>query len=138
MITVKHNSTEPGSTLRPCQPGNAFKAGFEPQAGEALVEKTVNAAFIGTRLEADLRAKGVSRIVLFGISTDMCMSTTARVAANLGFRVVVIGDCCATFDQRAPDGEMMPAELLHRAHLTTLNTEFARVMNADEIVAALR
>jgi len=137
VVNVKHNSTEPASTLRPDQPGNAFKPGFEPATGEALVEKSVNAAFIGTTLEADLRARGLGQIVLFGITTDMCVSTTARVGANLGFRVVVVGDACHTFDQRAPDGESLSAELLHRAHLTTLNTEFARVANTDEVIAAL-
>lgn len=137
VVHVKHNSTEPASTLRPDCPGNAFKPGFEPAACEVLIEKTVNAAFIGTTLEADLRARGLGQIVLFGITTDMCVSTTARVGANLGFRVVVVGDACHTFDQRAPDGESLSAELLHRAHLTTLNTEFARVANTDEVIAAL-
>lgn len=137
VVNVKHNSTEPASTLRPDRPGNAFKPGFEPAAREALIEKTVNAAFIGTSLEADLRARGLGQIVLFGITTDMCVSTTARVGANLGFHVVVVGDACHTFDQRAPDGDNLPAELLHRAHLTTLNTEFARVANTDEVIAAL-
>lgn len=138
VINVKHNSTEPASTLRPGRPGNAFKAGFEPAAGEALVEKSVNAAFIGTSLEADLRARGLGQIVLFGITTDMCVSTTARVGANLGLRVIVVGDACATFDQRTPAGETIAAEVLQLAHLTTLNTEFGRVANTDEVIAALR
>jgi nicotinamidase-related amidase len=138
VVNVKHNSAEPASTLRPDRPGNAFKPGFEPLPGETLVEKAVNAAFIGTRLEDDLRARGVAQIVVFGITTDMCVSTTARVGANLGFHVLVVGDACATFDQRAPDGETVPAEVLHRAHLTTLHTEFARVVNANEVIAALR
>jgi nicotinamidase-related amidase len=138
VIHVKHDSTEPGSTLRPGQAGNAFKPGFDPQPGEALIEKTVNAAFIGTPLEAALRARRITQVVVFGITTDMCVSTTARVGANLGFDMVVVADACATFDQRAPDGEPVSAELLHRAHLTTLNTEFARVLNSDEIIAGLR
>lgn len=137
VINVKHNSAEPDSTLRPGRPGNAFKPGFEPQPGERLIEKTVNAAFIGTDLEAELRARGIGQIVAFGITTDMCVSTTARVGANLGFRMLVVGDACATFDQRAPDGETIPADVLHRAHLTTLHTEFARVINANEVIAAL-
>jgi nicotinamidase-related amidase len=137
VIHVKHNSTAPGSTLRPGQPGNDFKPGFEPLAGEALIEKTVNAAFIGTSLEADLRARGIDQIVTFGITTDMCVSTSVRVGANLGFNMVVVADACATFDQRTPDGDTVGAELLHRVHLTTLNTEFARVRNADEVIAEL-
>lgn len=137
VIHVKHNSAEPRSTLRPAAPGNAFKPGFAPQPGEPLVEKTVNAAFIGTSLEADLRARGLDQIVVFGITTDMCVSTTARVGANLGFRVLVVGDACATFDQRTPEGEVVTAEALQLAHLTTLNTEFAQVVKSDEVIAAL-
>jgi len=138
VIHVKHNSTEPRSTLRPGQPGNAFKPGFEPLPGETLIEKTVNAAFIGTPLEAELRARDIDQVVAFGITTDMCVSTSVRMGANLGFRMVVVADACATFDQRAPDGEPVAAELLHRIHLTTLNTEFARVVNTDEVIAGLR
>ncbi|GAB4391225.1 MAG: isochorismatase family protein [Kiloniellaceae bacterium] len=137
VVNVKHNSTEAGSTLRPEAAGNAFKPGFEPAPGEALIEKTVNAAFIGTTLEGDLRAQGIDQIVLFGITTDMCVSTTARVGANLGFKVLVVGDACATFDQRTPEGDTLTAEALHLAHLTTLNTEFARVVKTDEVIAAL-
>ena len=137
VFNVKHNSTEPGSSLRPGAPGNAFKPGFAPAPGEALVEKTVNAAFIGTSLEDDLRAAGVDQIVVFGITTDMCVSTTARVGANLGFKVLVVGDACATFDQRTPDGDLLTAEALQLAHLTTLNSEFARVVKTDEVIAAL-
>src|SRR3546814_1370043 len=81
VIHVKHNSTAPGSTLRPGQPGNDFKPGFEPLAGEALIEKTVNAAFIGTGLEAELRARGIDRIVAFGITTAMCVPTKIRRAS---------------------------------------------------------
>ena len=138
VLHVKHDSAEPASTLRPGQPGNAFKPGFEPQAGEALITKSVNAAFIGTPLEADLHARGVTQIVVFGLTTDMCVSTTARVGANLGFDMIVVADACATFDQVAPDGTPVDADLLHRVHLTTLNTEFARVAKVDEVIAGLR
>jgi nicotinamidase-related amidase len=137
VIHVRHNSDAPGSTLQPGHPGNAFKPGFEPQPGEALIEKTVNAAFIGTSLEQDLRARGLGQVVVFGITTDMCVSTTVRVGANLGFDIVLVGDACATFDQRSPEGDLVTAEVLHQVHLTTLNTEFARVVKTDEVVAAL-
>lgn len=137
VINVKHNSTEPGSTLSPGQAGNLFKSGFEPLTGEALVEKTVNAAFIGTSLQESLQAHGIEQCLLFGLTTDMCVSTTARVGANLGFEVLVVADACATFDQHSPEGDLVTAEVLHHAHLTTLNTEFARVVKTDEVVAAL-
>lgn len=137
ILHVKHNSVEPQSSLRPGQPGNDFKPGFEPRAGEPLIEKTVNSAFIGTDLEARLRRDGVEQVVLFGITTDMCVSTTARMAANLGFATVVVGDACHTFDQTAPDGSAVSAEALQRAHLTTLNTEFATVLDSAAVMARL-
>ena len=49
----------------------------------------------------------------------------------------MVGDACATFDQRSPEGDLVTAEVLHQVHLTTLNTEFARVAKTDEVVAAL-
>src|SRR3546814_12305085 len=82
VIHVKHNSTAPGSTLGPGQPGNDFKPGFAPLAGEALIEKTVNAAFLGTGLEAALRARGLGPNVTFGLTPDLCVSTSVRVRAR--------------------------------------------------------
>jgi nicotinamidase-related amidase len=132
LIHVRHDSVQPGSSLHPEHPGNAFRPGFEPIAGEPVVSKSVNAAFIGTDLDLRLRRLGVTRIVLFGISTDMCVSTTARVAANLGYEVVVVGDACACFEL---DG--IPADEIHRAHLATLNHEFAQVIDTATLVAAI-
>jgi nicotinamidase-related amidase len=132
LIHVRHDSIQPGSSLRPDHPGNAFRPGFEPLAGEAVVGKSVNAAFIGTDLDLRLRRLDIRQLVLFGISTDMCVSTTARVAANLGYEVIVVGDACACFEL-----EGIAADEIHRAHLATLNFEFAQVVTTDELVAAV-
>ncbi len=142
VVIVRHDSTDPASPLRPGQPGNALKPGFEPLtseglATERLIAKTVNSAFIGTPLEAHLRARGVTAVTLFGLTTDQCVSTTARMAANLGFAVTVVEDACACFDQVAWDGRPVDAERLHLAHLTTLNTEFGRVTTAATLIHAL-
>ncbi|HYE50204.1 MAG TPA: cysteine hydrolase family protein [Azospirillaceae bacterium] len=136
VFIIRHDSVTPGSSLAPGQPGNGFKPGFEPRPGEPLITKSVNSAFIGTDLEARLRAAGVRQVVLFGITTDMCVSTTARMAANLGFELIVAGDACHTFDQTAPDSTPVDAATLHRVHLTTLNTEFGRVVDTAGLVAA--
>lgn len=137
LIHVRHDSVMPGSVFEPTHPGNALRPGFEPRDGEALVTKSVNAAFIGTDLDLRLRRLGVDTVVLFGISTDMCVSTTARVAANLGYRTIVVGDACTCFDQKDADGTVIPADAIHRAHLATLRAEFAQVVTTDEVVAAL-
>lgn len=137
LLHVRHDSVMPGSVFTPGLPGNALRPGFEPQGDEPLVTKSVNAAFIGTDLDLRLRRLGVGQVVLFGLTTDMCVSTTARVAANLGYRVVVVGDATACFALPGPDGGSVAAADLHRAHLATLHAEFAEVMSTDAVLAAL-
>lgn len=100
-----------------------------------MVGKSVNAAFIGTDLDLRLRRLGATGVVLFGISTDMCVSTTARMASNLGYRTLVVGDACACFDLKDADGGVIPAEAVARAHLATLRAEFAEVLGTDELIA---
>jgi nicotinamidase-related amidase len=137
VIHVRHDSVETGSTLAPGLPGNAFRDGFEPLPDESVVSKSVNAAFIGTDLDLRLRRLGTRSVVTFGISTDMCVSTTVRVGANLGYRMTVVGDACDCFDLRDERGEIVPAELVHRAHLATLRHEFAAVVTTAELLDAL-
>ena len=138
LLHVRHDSVKPGSPFAPGQPGNALRPGYAPQGDEPLVTKSVNAAFIGTDLDLRLRRLGVGQLVLFGLTTDMCVSTTARVAANLGYRVVVVGDATACFDLADGDGGTVPAAQIHRAHLATLAAEFGDVADTDAVVAALR
>lgn len=136
IVHTRHDSLSANSPLRPGQDGNQFKAGFEPLSGELVVGKTVNSAFIGTDLEAWLRRAGVTQLVLFGIATDMCVSTTARMGANLGFEVIVAGDASHTWGQTGPDGLFIDADTMHRANLATLNTEFALVATTASLAQA--
>jgi nicotinamidase-related amidase len=136
VIHVKHDSTEPDSTLRPERPGNAIKPEAAPLAGEALFCKCVNSGFIGTGLEAHLRERGITGLVIAGFITNHCVSTTARMAGNLGFDTVVVEDACATFDFQDDEGTI-PAETMHRIGLAELRGEFARILGTDEVVAGL-
>ena len=138
IIHVRHDSVMPGSVFTPGLPGNALRPGFEPQGDEPLVHKSVNAAFIGTDLDLRLRRLGITSVVLFGISTDMCVSTTARVAANLGYRTIVVSDACFCFDQPDGEGGVVAAEQIQRAHLATLRAEFAEVVDTDTLITRLR
>ena len=138
IIHVRHDSVAPGSTLAPGTVGNAPRPGFSPVGDEPLVSKSVNAAFIGTDLDLRLRRLGVDTIVLFGISTDMCVSTSVRVGANLGYRVILVEDACDCFDQPDGGGGTIPARDIHRAHVATLRAEFAEVTTTAQIVSALR
>ncbi|MGB5247124.1 MAG: cysteine hydrolase family protein, partial [Woeseia sp.] len=99
IIHVKHNSTSPNSTLRPGLPGNDFMDEVAPRDGEAQFEKSVNSAFIGTTLETYLRSHAIESLVIVGLTTDHCVSTTTRMAGNLGFAVTLVADATATFDR---------------------------------------
>jgi len=134
IIHVRHDSVTPGSTLAPGAEGNRFRPGFEPREGEALVTKGVNAAFIGTDLDLRLRRLGAEAVVVFGISTDMCVSTTTRVGANLGWKMILVEDACDCFDLPTPSGRVIPAEDIHAAHVATLAYEFATVTTTAEIL----
>ena len=137
VIHVKHDSIDPGSTLRQGQPGNAFRPGFEPRDGEPVVAKSVNSAFIGTDLDLRLKRLGVRTVVVFGITTDMCVSTTVRTGANLGYEMILVEDACDCFDLPDGQGGTIPARTSHQAHVATLRFEFAKVMTTAEIVGAL-
>lgn len=137
IIHVRHDSVTPGSTLAPGQPGNAFRPGFGPQGGEALVTKGVNSAFIGTDLDLRLKRLGVRKVVVFGITTDMCVSTTVRTGANLGYDMVLVEDACDCFDLPDGAGGTIPARESHRIHVATLRFEFAEVVATREVLAGM-
>jgi nicotinamidase-related amidase len=138
VVHVRHMSTDPCSPLRPGQPGNAFKPETAPLAGEAVVEKSVNSAFIGTSLEADLRRAGCRGLVILGLTTNHCVSTTARMAGNLGFVTWVVADATATFDRVGPDGLEHRAEQIHAIALSDLHGEFATVVDTAAVISALQ
>jgi nicotinamidase-related amidase len=136
VIHVQHLSRLAASPLRPGQPGVELKDEARPRAGEPVVQKDVNSAFIGTDLEARLRREGIARLVMVGFCTDHCVSTTARMAANLGFAVQIPADAVATFDRLGFDGTRYAAEEIHRTALASLHGEFAEVLASARLLEA--
>ena len=132
---VQHMSTEPGSPLRPELPGNAIKGIVAPLGAEPVIQKQVNSAFIGTDLEARLRAAGIESLVIVGLTTDHCVSSSVRMADNLGFRAAVIADATAAHEHRSYDGQHYSAETVHNVALANLNGEFAAVLTTDQALA---
>ncbi|MGO4479569.1 cysteine hydrolase family protein [Massilia sp. 2TAF26] len=136
VIHVRHASASPNGAFRADTPGFAFKAQARPLDGEPVVTKSVNSGFIGTDLERRLREGGIDTVVLCGLTTDHCVSTTARMAGNLGFNTIVVGDACATHERTGPDGRHYTAEAMHATALASLNGEFARIASTAAMLGA--
>ena len=134
VVHVRHLSLEPTSPLAAGKPGVAFMEETGPVDGEKEFTKTVNSAFIGTHLETYLRARAIECLVIVGMTTDHCVSTSTRMAGNLGFNVTLVSDATATFDRTGPDGRTHKAEDIHAIHLASLDREFCSVRTTAEIL----
>jgi len=130
---IRHCSSIPTSLLHETNAGNAFNDLVAPAAGEPVISKRVNSAFIGTDLQARLNKAAITTLVIAGLTTDHCVSTTARMAGNLGYTTFLVADATATFNKKGPDGQNYPAELIHETALASLSEEFATIVTTTMV-----
>ncbi|MBM7692707.1 nicotinamidase-related amidase [Peribacillus deserti] len=135
VIHTQHLSRNPNSPLFPGQDGCEIKELVLPLEGEAVIQKNVNSAFIGTELEEYLRKNEIDTLVITGLITPHCVSTTARMSANLGFTTYVVSDAAAAFDIIGHNGILYQAEEVHNLSLATLHKEFAAIVTTEDILA---
>jgi nicotinamidase-related amidase len=128
---VQHCSTNPASPLHENNEGNAFRDQVKPIGSEPVIKKKVNSAFIGTDLKEQLDRLKITTLVIAGLTTDHCISTTTRMAGNFGFDTFLVADATATFNKKGIDGTNYPAELIHATALASLKDEFATVITTD-------
>ena len=134
---IMHGSKDPNSPLHPSQPGFELQDLIQPTSDEPVIVKDVNSAFIGTNLEQQLKERGITTLVIAGLTTNHCISTTTRMAGNLNFKTFLISDATATFDRIGLNGEKFDAELIHQTALASLNEEFATVINLKSLIAMM-
>jgi nicotinamidase-related amidase len=133
VIHVRHLSTRPGATFfLPGTRGAEIHASVTPSAGERVVEKNFPNSFRATGLQEILEKQGVKNLVVAGMMTHMCVDASVRHAADLGFKVTLLGDACATRAQSFA-GEQVPARQVHTAFLAALNGFYAKVINSHEL-----
>lgn len=131
---IKHDSTEPQSAYRPGQPGNDFKDEVKPRAGEAVIAKRVNSAFIGTGLVDTLRRAGHGPLIVTGVLTHNSVEATVRMGGNLGFEIYVVSDGCFAIDKKTLDRRTFPAEDVHALSLANMSGEYAAVVDTAWIL----
>lgn len=118
----------PGSPYDIREPIGAIADAVAPIAGEPVIVKHYPNSFVGTDLEAQIRATGRNAVVLAGFMTHMCVNSTARGAFNLGFSPTVVAAATATRDLPGINGEVVPAAALQQASLAALADLFAVVV----------
>jgi len=135
---IKHCSANPASLLHESNIGNQFMDVVKPRVGETIIKKNVNSAFIGTDLKEQLDNANILKLVIVGLTTDHCVSTTTRMAGNYGYDTFLVSDATATFDKIGVDGQKYSAEIIHETALASLNNEFATVVKTEELINSLR
>jgi nicotinamidase-related amidase len=133
VVHLQHVWDEPDATfMRPGTPGVEIHDSVAPAGGEPVLQKAFPNGFVGTSLEADLRAAGADEVVVCGMMTSMCVDATVRAAADLGFTVTVAHDACATMPLSF-GGVDVPAPSVHAAFLAALADGYASVVPTADL-----
>jgi len=135
VIHIRHISRTPGSLFALDAPSSVLKAGVAPTHGDRVIQKFENSAFIDTDLEQRLRNASIAHVVIVGLTTDHCVSTTTRMAANLGFMTILVADATATFARIGPHGQHYTAQQMHDVNIASLHEEFATIVDTAELSA---
>jgi nicotinamidase-related amidase len=132
VVHVRHLSVRPGATFfLPGTDGAEIHPGVRPQPGEPVIEKNFPNSFRATALTGELERLGAKHLVVAGMMTHLCIDASVRQAADLGYRVTLLADACATRAQ-AYAGESVPARQVHAAFLAALNGAYAKVVPTSE------
>jgi len=137
VIHVQHLATHPGATFfLPGTPGADIHPSVQPQAGEQVFQKHYPSGFRQTPLLEHLRQEAITRLLIAGMMTQMCIDTTVRAAADLGFSCLVAHDACAALPLAFGNREIAAGDV-HAAYCAALNGMFAQVQSSAELLAGL-
>ncbi|MEX0338204.1 MAG: isochorismatase family protein [Arenibacterium sp.] len=134
---TRHNSVEPDSPLKFGLPTGAQIDGLEIAHRDILAEKSVNSGFVGTTLDRDLKAAGISRLVVAGFFTNFCVETTVRMAGNMGYDVYLAHDACATCNRIDLAGRDHDPDLVHDLAVASMHGEFCTALTTDALIGLL-
>lgn len=134
VIHIQHVSDNPDSLFYLESETVSHKNLLAPEENEKVFTKKVNSSFIGTDLEKYLKEKGLDTVVITGLTTPHCVSTTARMSGNLGFETYLISNGTAAFGLTDQHGNYHDAQTIHDLSLATLHDEFATVLSAQELI----
>ncbi|WP_120502269.1 isochorismatase family protein [Roseovarius sp. EL26] len=137
VVHIHHHGSDADDPFNASAPGAVVQPFAAPVNGEAVVIKHVASGFVGTSLEADLRASGIERLVVCGATANHCAESTTRSAGNLGFDTIYTADGVWAYGATGPDGVDHDAEQIHSVTLANLHGEFATVLQTEEVLKTL-
>ena len=108
------------------EPASQIVPELNPEPGEIVLTKTTDSALTGTNLRLILTNMGVKNVVMTGIFTDQCVSSTVRSLADESFNVILVEDGCAA-----------GTDELHRRELEIINMIYCHVMRSGELISLL-
>ncbi|MGL5446512.1 MAG: cysteine hydrolase family protein, partial [Rhabdaerophilum sp.] len=135
VIHIAHKGRPGGAFDRDAARGQIVDA-LKPLFAETVIEKPLPNSFAKTTLAEAVAATGLAKLVMIGFMTHMCVSSTARVALDLGFSTTILSDACATRDLPDGAGGVVSADALHRAELAALSDRFAGIFSTATFLAA--
>ncbi|MCM3570141.1 cysteine hydrolase family protein [Neobacillus mesonae] len=128
---IQHISINEGAGFfLPNTEGANINEAVLPLENESIIVKHSPNSFFQTELESKLKENGVTKLVIVGMMTHMCIDATVRAAKELGFETTLIEDACTTTDLRYQD-KVVPAEQVHYAFIGALNGMYANIVSTE-------
>ncbi len=137
LFHIRHSSQNPNSKMHKSNLGFEFNESAKPLDNEPIITKDVNSAFIRTDLKDQLDKLNITTLIIVGLTTNHCVSTTTRMAGNFGYETYLISDATASFDRIGINGEKYDSEIIHLTSLASLNEEFATVCNSEKLFSII-
>lgn len=131
IIYIQHvNEQKNAAFFEKGTPGCDIHDSVKPLEGERVFIKHVPNSFYQTGLDDYLKSKGITKLIVCGMMSHMCVDTTVRAAKDFGYQVDLIANACATRDLRYKD-EVLPAALVQKVFMSSLDGLFAKVYDID-------
>ncbi|MEL7588536.1 MAG: cysteine hydrolase family protein [Prolixibacteraceae bacterium] len=137
LFHIRHSSRNTNSLLHMTSCGFEFNENVLPIEREPIITKNVNSAFIGTNLKMQLDRRNIKVIVVIGLTTNHCVSTSVRMAANYGYETYVISDATAAYSSVGIYGETYNSDIVHSLSLSNLNHEFSTIWDLKKLMAEI-
>jgi nicotinamidase-related amidase len=131
---VQHIASNPAmGFFLPDTEGAEIHEAVQPLEDESIIVKHFANSFLQTELDSQLKEKGISKVVVVGMMTHMCIDATVRAAVDLGYETTFIEDACATRDLSYQD-KVVPAEQVHYAFVGALQGMYAEVTSTEDFL----